>query len=150
MFLDLVLALHVAGGAAGLALGPLALARPRVRRPYAAAVLGVAATGALLGLGDLAALWWLEPFALLTAALVLTGVRGSGPAASRGLGGSYIALVTALLVVSTGSPLAWALPTALGVPLVEWAAARASRAPAASAPPARPRAGKRSASAARA
>ena len=43
---------------------------------------------------------------------------------AHGLGGSYIALVTALLVVSAGDIsmtaeiFAWILPTAVGVPLI--------------------------------
>ena len=44
--------------------------------------------------------------------------------AAHGLGGSYVALVTALLVVSAGDIstaaeiFAWILPTAVGVPLI--------------------------------
>jgi hypothetical protein len=53
--------------------------------------------------------------------------------------GSYISLVTALLVVnSPGSPIAWVAPTAVGTPLITWTnirlARRAAGAPAAAEP----------------
>jgi len=41
--------------------------------------------------------------------------------------GSYVSLVTALLVVSWDSPLAWILPTVIGSPLIARARARAAR-----------------------
>jgi len=49
--------------------------------------------------------------------------------------GSYISLVTALLVVNfPGSPIAWVAPTAVGTPLITWTnirlARRAARRPA--------------------
>ena len=56
----------------------------------------------------------------------LAGMASSPP---RGQGGSYIAMVTALLVVNwenlTGSrgvasPWAWALPTVVGSPIIAW------------------------------
>jgi hypothetical protein len=41
--------------------------------------------------------------------------------------GSYVSLVTALLVVSWGSVLAWILPTLIGTVLIERAATRPAR-----------------------
>jgi hypothetical protein len=41
--------------------------------------------------------------------------------------GTYVGLLTALLVVSWRSTLAWVLPTVLGAPLVERAAVLATR-----------------------
>jgi hypothetical protein len=49
----------------------------------------------------------------------------------RGYGGAYIALWTAIVVVSAGSSvLTWLLPAILGTPVVELLAARAHREPA--------------------
>jgi hypothetical protein len=73
--------------------------------------------------------WWIVPLALVSYVLTLSGyvaVRRGGPkwVAAHGLGGSYIALVTALLVASAGDisttveTFAWILPTAVGVPLI--------------------------------
>jgi len=43
------------------------------------------------------------------------------------MAGSYVSLVTALLVVNWSSPLAWILPTVIGTPLIARSAARADR-----------------------
>ncbi|MCA1700932.1 MAG: hypothetical protein LC790_19340 [Actinobacteria bacterium] len=85
---------------------------------------------------DLSALWWLAPLAALAYALAVLGLlaprrRGRGwvRAYAHGQGGSYIALVTALLVVSldgTASAAAWFVPTLLGLPLIEWRVAHIS------------------------
>jgi hypothetical protein len=47
----------------------------------------------------------------------------------RVMGGTYVGLTTALLVVSWGNPLAWIIPSAIGVPVVERAAALARHDP---------------------
>lgn len=102
---------------------------------YQAAVLAVCASA--LGLVALAwsQLWWLTFFAVGTAAAVIGGewaVRrhplGWAGWSVRLTCGSYVAVVTALLVVSWPSLLSWVLPTLVGAPLVEIAAARAARA----------------------
>jgi len=120
---------HVAAGIAGLLLGPL-LARDLSAPPYASAYLAAVSLLAATALGlvalDVAGLWFLAPLALGTVAAAAGGLRARGmPTRVRGVGGSYVALITALLVVSWGSPLAWILPTAIGAPLIERAAARA-------------------------
>lgn len=127
----MLLAAHVAVGAAALITGPLAYAsrrrRPAAIRSYFAAVLCVAATALALVAAQPAALWWLAPLALLTAVLAELGRRASrGKAvgarrlAAHGWGGSYIALVTALLVVSVSmAPAIWLLPSVAGVALIE-------------------------------
>jgi hypothetical protein len=76
-------------------------------------------------------LWWLLPIAAGSYALALLGFRAARRPGSRvrrlhlhGQGGSYIALVTALLVVSVGSPLAWIAPTLIGSPLITLAIRR--------------------------
>ena len=130
-----VLGGHIVAGVLGLVLGPVVLARWREGpgpwlRAYQAAVVVVCASALALVAMDLSGLW---PFALLaigTGAAVLAGRRaGGGPRFVRLTGGSYISLVTALLVVSWGSVASWLLPTLLGVPLVELAAGRTHRLP---------------------
>ena len=77
----------------------------------------------------MAGLWWLLLPAGFSYLLALLGFlaprrrwRGWVGAYARGQGGSYIALVTALLVVSvdgTAAVAAWVLPTLVGHPLIE-------------------------------
>ena len=148
---DPVLWLHVGAGAAGLLLGPLWLAARRLGRRgrglaggYQLAVAGVAGTGAVLAV-TAPGLAWLLPVAVLTG-----GLAGAGAVARRRgwphwrtlqlhlLGGSYIALVTGALVVSTGDPVWWVLPALAGqVPIA--VAKRRLHATAAPAPVAEPR-----------
>ncbi len=128
-----LLTVHVIAGTAALVLGPLALAAARGSRwppgvllaGYEAAVGGVCASA--LGLAGLAweRLWWLALIAFMTEAAALSGLavnrfRFKAPRAWRVhlLGGSYLALVTALLVVSWGDPLVWVLPGTIGLPII--------------------------------
>ena len=72
--------------------------------------------------------------ALFASACVLVGLlapRRHLRLRLHGLGGSYVALVTALLVVSVDGPagvVSWVLPTLVGLVLIEAAVSRASRA----------------------
>jgi hypothetical protein len=133
----LLLTVHIVAGVAGLALGPfvlrLALRRERSRRlegAYVGAVAVVATTAVGLALLDWRGLW---PFALLalgTGAAVAAGrwvadhpCRGWQARYMRLMGGSYVSLVTALVVVSWDSLVAWVLPIVVGSFLVERAAA---------------------------
>jgi len=78
---------------------------------------------------DASALWGLVPLAVLTCALALVGYhaprrRGRGWVRiyAHGQGGAYIALATALLVVSLEGPAAtaaWVAPLLVGLPLIE-------------------------------
>jgi hypothetical protein len=134
---DVFLVLHVASGTAALALGPLALFLVRQQRPGAVQVRGayhwivmvVCATAAVVSVLAWSRLWWLVPIGVLSYALALGGYLGSRHGwplwmRAHAWGGSYIALVTALLVVSARgvSPvveaIAWVLPAAIGVPLI--------------------------------
>jgi hypothetical protein len=134
---DTLLAVHIVSGAAAMALGALALLssarRHSAREPlvvaYVAAVFATCLTAIGLALFDWSRLWWIVPLALVSSLLALVGhvaLRRDGPkwVAAHGLGGSYIALVTALLVVSAGDIsttaeiVAWILPAAIGVPLI--------------------------------
>ena len=138
---DVLLLAHIGAGAAGLALGPIAMAspkrqglHPRVGIAYQAvvAVLTLSALG--LATLDMAELWWLALIAVLTEAAALSGwwVRrrqfvGWLAWHVRLMCGSYVSLVTAFLVVSWDSPLAWVVPTVIGSPLIAWATARAGQ-----------------------
>ncbi|MBW3641972.1 MAG: hypothetical protein KY447_03575 [Actinobacteria bacterium] len=140
-----LMGVHIVAGAAGLLLGPLAMtAAVRGSRPSrgAAAYQAAVAVICLTTLG-LVALdwrrWW--PFVFLAVGTEMAAAGGwwvgrSRRGAWRGrhvrlVCGSYISLVTALFVVTLGSPLAWVMPTVVGTVLVE-RAANAASAPAAS------------------
>ncbi len=134
---EVFLALHIVSGTAALTLGAIALlasARRRTARDplliaYLWAVFATGLTATVLALLDWSRLWWIVPLALVSYILALSGyvaLRRGGPkwVAAHGLCGSYIALVTALLVVSAGDVsttaeiFAWILPTTVGVPLI--------------------------------
>ena len=138
---DVLLAVHVLAGCGGLLLGPWALRSRRAEDAYvlAVVVLGVAA----LGLVALTPTFWpLAPVAVLTVLAAGAGRRlrdrGRPGLRLRLSGGSYVALVTALLVVRTGGVLAWLLPTVVGVLVLETAAARTDARPRARRPPPAP------------
>jgi hypothetical protein len=143
-----LLTTHIAAGSLGLLAGPMAMLMPK--RPGWHPRLGLAyqlliallclSAGGLVILKP--TLWWLGVIAALTWAAALGGwwARRHQP---RGwlqlhvslMCGSYISLVTALLVVNfPGSPIAWVAPTAVGTPLITWTnirlARRAARRPA--------------------
>jgi hypothetical protein len=138
-----LLALHIALGAAGLALGPVAMRaakRPglhtRAGELYHWIMLGLCLTAAGLAVLEWARLWWFLPIALGSYAFALLGYvaakrRWPGWLLTHvaGQGGSYIAMVTALLVVNwrlvAGVPgrsslWPWLLPTLLGTPIIVW------------------------------
>jgi len=127
-----VLVGHVVLGASGLLLGPAVLllvgGRQRVvAAAYFAALTGVTLSATVPAVADLDALWWLLPFAAGTQLSALLGVRAwrrRRPGASAHLlGGTYVALVTGALVVSTGNPVFWILPALLA----QWPIAVAKR-----------------------
>ncbi|WP_448625712.1 hypothetical protein [Geodermatophilus sp. URMC 64] len=124
---EAVLTAHVLAGTVALVLGPAwllaRLTRTRGRVPAAGyhLALGTASsTGA--GLAATApGLAWLLPVAVLIQALAVTGALARRRGWRRWptlqphlLGGSYIALVTALLVAETGSTVFWVLPAVVG------------------------------------
>ena len=124
---QLVLQVHVAVGTGALLLGHCwLLVRRRGRRAtgWASTYQGAVA-GVVLSAGYLAAthpgLRWLLPVAAATEALAVTGAlaRRRGWTGWRSwqphlLGGSYIALVTGVLIARTGEPVYWLLPAVVG------------------------------------
>jgi hypothetical protein len=142
-----MLSVHVAAGLVGLLLGPIVLWRERrpdgppgglrrsLRIAYLAAVGAVSVSAVVLVAGWRTDLWWLAPVAVLCAALAGVGTLAATRAVpyraavlAHGLGGSYIALVTAFVVVALtvdgpvrgpAALLPWLLPTLLGTGLAE-------------------------------
>jgi hypothetical protein len=127
----------------GLLLGPVAmLARKRpglhtnVGEVYHWVMLGLCLSAGALACLDWQRLWWFVLVALGSYAFACVGyvaAKRRWPGWLRahltGQGGSYIAMITALLVVNwetlTGtrgiySPWAWALPTVVGTPILAW------------------------------
>ena len=123
---DAALTAHVVLGTLALLIGPVALLAPAAVRgragdAYQLAVAGVAGSAGILATTAMSRLWWLLPIAVATEAAALLGRRARRrrgahwPAATAHLlGGSYIALVTGLLVVETGQAVFWVLPALVG------------------------------------
>ena len=139
---SVILLVHIAAGIAGLLAGPGAIkAAVDDRRDTAGAQAYLAAVTVLtITAAGLAAL---RPDALWPFLLLAVGTEAAVLAARRArrtdhhvrlVGGSYISLVTALLVVSWGSIAAWILPTVIGTLLVERAAGATRRRPPARTP----------------
>ena len=136
MIEDGILAIHIAGGSAGLVLGPVAMRAAKRRGLHTRAglayhwvVLTVCVSAAALAALDWARIWWFLPIALGSYAFALVGYLAARQRRSgwlrvhvTGQGGSYIALVTALAVVNIGQDAwyAWALPTLIGTPVIAW------------------------------
>src|SRR3712207_565321 len=131
-----VLTIHVAAGAAGLVLGPIAMfsAKRRGRHTrtgdaYHWVFFTLFVTAVALALLNWDEVWWLAFVGLFSYAFALLGFLSAKLRWREwlqfhvvGQGGSYIAMVTALLVVNLGrvSVLAWLLPTLVGSPLIAW------------------------------
>ena len=134
---SVVLVTHVIAGTAGLLVGPAAMRaaitggrNTGAGRTYVSAVSVLTATAAALVALRPATLWPFLLLALGTQAAVVAASRAARPDRHvRLLCGSYVSLVTALLVVSWGSILAWILPAMIGTVLVERAAAVTGRRP---------------------
>ena len=161
-----LLGIHIAAGTLGLLFGPVAMwqgTRRLAAAPgpdtaagpaYHWTVLTVCLSAVALVVWFRHELWWIVPLAAFSYSLVLLGrfaaarrFRGWTHAYVHGLGGSYIALVTALTVVALtvdgpvsgpAEVIPWVLPAAVGTPLLErWRrqiVARATAEPARRAP----------------
>ena len=133
---DPILVAHIAAGTAGLVLGPVAMLAPKRRGRHTRAgtvyhwvMLAVCVSAAGLALLDWTRLWWFLPIAAFSYGWALLGYvmvrrrpRGWLAWHIRGMGGSYIALTTALLVVNFGRSnlVVWFIPTIAGSPLIAW------------------------------
>lgn len=135
MLHDVLLTIHIAAGSAGLVLGPIAMRAAKRRGSHTRAgelyhwvFVAVAGSAVVLAALDWSELWWLGLIAVFSYAFALRGYlaakrrrRNWLAAHISGQGGSYIALVTALLVVNTGGALiVWFIPTIVGAPLIAW------------------------------
>lgn len=132
---SVVLTVHIAAGIAGLLVGPAAMRAAMKDQRRTASTAGYLAAVTVLTTSA-AALVALRPGALWPFLLLAVGTQAAVLAARharridhhvRLVGGSYISLVTALLVVSWGSISAWILPTLIGTVLVERAAGASRR-----------------------
>jgi hypothetical protein len=128
-----VLVIHIVSGSLGLLLGPVVMTAPKRpgRHPRLGYTYqGLTAAMCLSSFGLVACkpeLWWLGVIGAATWGAALGGWwarrrRFNGWLAWHiGLMcGSYISFVTAFLVVNLGldQPIAWALPTVVGTPLI--------------------------------
>jgi hypothetical protein len=139
----LALGLHVAAGSAGLVLGPIAMfsaKRPglhtRSGSAYYYVFIILFGSSVALAALDLEGAWWLALVGGGSYALALVGYRAAkrrqpGWLVSHvsGMAGSYISMVTALLVVNVNAisgvssfsrVLAWMAPTVIGTPIITW------------------------------
>jgi hypothetical protein len=139
---DVLLALHIGAGIAGLALGAAVIYSSREspildRRSatYPWTVFAVSLTAAGLLALDWPELWWIATLAALAYGLALLAYlaprlrfRGWTLAYAHGQGGSYIALVPALIVVAltvdgpvhgAAAVAVWVLPTLVGTRLIQ-------------------------------
>lgn len=136
---------HITTGVASLMVGVIALTsakrrglHTRVGSLYAALVLVVCISAMLLSLLRWQELWWLFLLGAFSLANLLLGYV---PATRRrrgwlllhigGMGGSFIALVSALLVTSVDNPtfLTGSLPSLVGALLMTWTIVRVARGP---------------------
>jgi len=145
-----VLVFHIAVGTVGLVLGPIAMTALKGSRLHAWAgelyhwvMLAVCVSAAGLAWLDWERNWWFLPIAVGSYAFAFVGYvaakrrwRGWLAAHVSGQGGSYIAMLTAILVVNwqllTGtsgrsSPWAWILPTLVGSPIIAWVNVQVAR-----------------------
>jgi hypothetical protein len=130
------LTVHIASGSAGLVLGPVAMfsgkrhgTHTRAGEAYHWIFLSLFLSAVALALLNWDEVWWLAfvgagsyGFALLGYLAAKRRWKGWLRAHVAGQGGSYVAMVTALLVVNTGgeSPLPWVIPTLIGTPIITW------------------------------
>jgi uncharacterized membrane protein len=138
-----VLTIHVAAGVAGLLLGPVAMVVEKRRgrhtalgETYHVAFVVLITSAVTLAVINWSESWWLALVATGSYAFALLGYlaakrrsRNWLPMHVAGVGGSYIAMTSATLVVNwenlagipgRESPLPWVLPTLIGTPLLVW------------------------------
>jgi uncharacterized membrane protein len=143
---DPFLIIHVVAATGGLVLGPVAMkaAKRRGRHTRAGSayhwlMLATCVSAVGMAVLDWGRIWWFVPIAVFSYANALLGFlavtirwRGWLREHIAGMSGSYIALVSALIVVNAPKPAPlwlWFLPTLIGTPLIFLAIARVSRGP---------------------
>ena len=137
------LIVHIGFGVVALVVGPIAMTARKVRgvhtrigELYHWVVFGVCVSFVVVAALDWDRLWWFLPIAIGSYAFAFLGYWSAKRRWNNwlryhltGQGGSYIAMLTAFLVVNwesiTGtsgmsSPWAWILPTIIGSPLIAW------------------------------
>jgi hypothetical protein len=130
------LTIHASCGSAGLVLGPVAMLSGKRRgthtrsgEAYHWVFLVLFFSAVALAVLNWDEVWWLAFVGAGSYALALLGYlsakrrwKGWLRAHVAGQGGSYIAMVTALLVVNIGgeSALPWIVPTLIGTPIITW------------------------------
>ena len=142
MFRTILIA-HIAMGFVGLVVGPILIfsrktagLHTRLGEFYHWVMLGICASAAALALLDWEHLWpflWigLGSYAFAFLGYISAKLRWRNWLAPHlvGQGGSYIAIITAVLVTNWGylfghagiSPVwTWALPTSVGTPIIAW------------------------------
>lgn len=147
MFHTALLVVHIVAGTAGLLLGPFVMRQDALRFAageravgplntwYCWIVLAVCLSATGLVIDRRPDLWWLIPLSALTIGLAVLAraaaarrFRGWSHGYVHGLGGSYIAQVTALIVVAlvvdgpvrgAAELVVWLAPTAIGIVLIE-------------------------------
>lgn len=132
---DIALILHVAAGIVALPFGPLALVLTLRRRGlnwagevYHWAIAAVCLTALVMVPYDWGRLWFFWPITVASYLFVYFGQRAAEVPGGlwyrgvlRGYGGSWIALWTAIAVVSLPrQPWAWAIPIVVGSSVIEW------------------------------
>jgi hypothetical protein len=133
--MSLLLVVHVVAGTAGLLLGPIVMFLRRAMDAYVVVVFVVCLSAIGLVYTVRPDLWWLVPVSVLTFGLAVLAreaarrrFRGWTHAYVHGLGGSYIAQVTALIVVwlvvngqvqGLAQLVPWLAPTVVGTVLIE-------------------------------
>lgn len=131
----LVLTFHITCGVVAIALGLVAMASEKSRglhtlvgNAYHWVYVALAASACGLAAFDWQRLWWYVPIALGSYAFALVGYLAAKIRWKdwlqyhlSGQLGSFIAMMTALLVVNAGNVWwAWATPTIVGSPLIAW------------------------------
>ena len=134
-----VLWIHILSGGLGMLVGLAAIWTTWRHRTHTASgevyhwlVLLICVSAAGLAVLSWSSLWWFIPIAAVSYSFSFAAYRAAQRRRPgwlskylRGLGGSYIALTTAVLVVSVPDlPVTWFLPAVLGTPIVEWASRR--------------------------
>lgn len=131
----LILAFHITCGIVAFVLGLIAMCATKQRglhtivgNIYHWVFLCLAVSACGLAAFDWPRLWWYMPIAVGSYALALMGYLAAKLRWNdwlqyhlSGQLGSYIAMITAVLVVNFGGIWwAWALPTVVGSPLIAW------------------------------